>query len=120
MSEPPIEVRAGAVAALERDRALVVKLPPLPWDMHREAIVVLDDHGAPHAYLNRCMHLPIPLDGGTRDFFDSTRRYLFCGTHGALYERGSGYCLSGPCRGKVLKAIEMRIDEGEVVLVLAE
>lgn len=119
-SAPPIEVRAGPASALDRDRALVVPLPALPWDMHREAIVVLDDAGVARAYLNRCKHLPVPLDGGSRDFFDSTRRYLLCGTHGALYERGSGYCITGPCRGKVLTAIDLRIDAGELVLVLAE
>jgi nitrite reductase/ring-hydroxylating ferredoxin subunit len=117
---PVIEVRAGPVTALAADRALVVKLPPLPWDLHREAIVILDEHARPRAYLNRCKHLPIPLDGGTREFFDSSKRYLFCGTHGAMYERGSGFCIAGPCRGKVLTAIELRIDAGEIVLVLAE
>lgn len=115
-----LELRIGPSSSLEVDCALVVKLPPLPWDMHREAVVVLDDERRPRAYLNRCKHLPIPLDGGTRDFFDSTRRYLFCGTHGALYERATGYCIEGPCRGKVLTAIELRIDAGELVLVLAE
>lgn len=120
MSEPKIVVRAGSRAALEPDRALVVQLPELPWDMHREAIVVLDDAGRPRAYLNRCKHLPVPLDGGTRDFFDSTRRYLLCGTHGALYERGSGYCISGPCRGRELTAIELRMEGDELLLVLAE
>lgn len=117
---PRIEVRAGPVTALEMDRALLVKLPPLPWDLHREAIVVLDESHRPKAYLNRCKHLPVPLDGGTRDFFDSTKRYLLCGTHGALYERGSGYCIVGPCRGKELTPIDLRIDGGEIVLVLAE
>jgi len=117
---PSITVRAGPLSALRADRAIVVKLPPLPWDLHREALVLLDDEGRPRAYLNRCKHLPIPLDGGTREFMDSTKRYLFCGTHGALYERGSGFCIAGPCRGKVLTAIDLRAEDGEIVLVLAE
>ncbi len=114
-----LEVRAGPVSALDGTRARVVPLPALPWDLHREAILVLDESGRPRAYLNRCKHLPVPLDGGTREFFDSTGRYLLCGTHGALYERGSGFCVSGPCRGKVLTAIELRVEGGEVVLSLA-
>lgn len=123
MNEPPpprVEIRACSRDALQPNRAVVVPLPPLPWDMHREAIVVLDEAGRPRAYLNRCKHLPVPLDGGSRDFFDSTGRYLICGTHGALYERGSGFCISGPCRGRELTAIPLR-DEGDALfLVLAE
>lgn len=89
------------------------------WDLHREAIVILDDQDRPRAYLNRCMHLPIPLDGGARQFFDSTRRYLICATHGALYEPKSGYCISGPCRGKTLVPIELRLDpDGSIALLL--
>jgi nitrite reductase/ring-hydroxylating ferredoxin subunit len=115
-----VAVRAGPLATLERDGARVVPLPPLPWDMHREAIVVLDDDARPRAYLNRCRHLPIPLDGGSRDFFDSTRRYLHCGTHGALYERGTGFCVAGPCRGKSLAPIDLRVEDGELVLLPSE
>jgi nitrite reductase/ring-hydroxylating ferredoxin subunit len=117
---PRIELRAGPASALTRDEAIVVKLPALPWDLHREAIVILDDAGQPRAYLNRCKHLPVPLDGGTRAFFDLTKRYLLCGTHGALYERGTGFCVVGPCRGKSLVPIDLRVDAGEIVLVLAE
>jgi nitrite reductase/ring-hydroxylating ferredoxin subunit len=118
---PSIEVGAGTVAGLTRTSARVVPLPPLPWDLHREAILFLDDADRPIAFLNRCKHLPIPLDGGSREFFDTTRRYLMCGTHGALYERSTGFCVSGPCRGKVLTPIAVRVDpDGSIALLLAE
>lgn len=119
MSEPRIEVRAGSIATLETDRARFIPLPPLPWDLHREAVVFADAGGAVRAYLNRCKHVPVPLDGGTRDVFDTTKRFLLCGTHGALYDRGSGLCVSGPCRGQSLLALETRVDaDGEVWIVL--
>jgi nitrite reductase/ring-hydroxylating ferredoxin subunit len=120
---PPLTIRVGAgmLGDLSRDPARVIPLPPLPWDLHREAIVTRDEQDRPRAYLNRCKHLPVPLDGGTRDFFDSTRRYLICGTHGALYERATGFCVSGPCRGKVLTPIDLSIDpDGAIWLLLAE
>lgn len=116
-----IEVGAGSVADLDETTARVVPLPPLPWDLHREAIVILDERRRPRAYLNRCKHLPVPLDGASRDFFDATKRYLICGTHGALYERATGFCVSGPCRGKTLTAIEIRLDaDGSIALLLTE
>lgn len=115
-----IEVPAGSIATLAAERARVVKLPVLPWDLHREAIVVLDGENRPRAYLNRCKHLPVPLDGGSRDFFDSTGVYLICGTHGALYERGTGFCIAGPCRGKALTPIDLRVEGEGLVLLLPE
>ena len=120
MTPAPIEIPIGRASELVRDGARVVPLPPLPWDMHREAVVVIDDEGRAHAYLNRCKHLPVPLDGGTRDFFDSTRRYLLCGTHGALYERNSGFCIAGPCRGKELTRLDLIERDGELRIVIAE
>jgi nitrite reductase/ring-hydroxylating ferredoxin subunit len=114
-------VRAGVLSELTRNVARVVPLPPVPWDLHREAIVILDERDRPRAYLNRCKHLPVPLDGASREFFDSTHRYLICGTHGALYERSTGFCVAGPCRGKALTAIDLRVeDDGSLALVLSE
>lgn len=120
MSAPlRIEVDAGHRDGLVGDAVRVVPLPPLAWDAHREAIVTRDGSGVLRAYLNRCKHLPVPLDGGSRDFLDVTRRYLICGTHGALYERETGYCVSGPCRGRVLDAIRLEErEDGRLVLVL--
>jgi nitrite reductase/ring-hydroxylating ferredoxin subunit len=116
---PRIEVHAGLVSELSRGHGRVVRLPPVPWDLHREAVVILDANDQPRAYLNRCKHLPIPLALGGGSFFDSTRRYLMCATHGALYETTSGFCISGPCRGQVLTPIELRVDaDGSMALLL--
>lgn len=55
--------------------------------------------GQPRAYINRCAHSPIELDWNTGEFFDDSRLYLICATHGALYAPESGRCLGGRCRG---------------------
>ncbi|MFO0680979.1 MAG: Rieske 2Fe-2S domain-containing protein [Sandaracinus sp.] len=115
-----LDVPAGTASSLTPSEARVVKLPVLSWDRHAEAIVVLDESGTPRAYLNRCRHLPVPLDGGTRAFFDTTGKYLLCGTHGALYERGTGFCIEGPCRGTALRPIPLRITEDQLTLVVPE
>ena len=120
MTTPRIEIRAGRASEIRRGETRLVPLPPLPWDLHREAIVLRDDAEHLRAYLNRCKHLPVPLDGGTRELFDATKRYLLCGTHGALYELSTGFCVSGPCRGKALTPITIEQRDGEIVLVIAE
>lgn len=74
----------------------------------REALVVLDQTGCPRAYLNLCRHLPIPLDGGSREFWNEEHTHLMCGTHGALYRLQDGLCVEGPCEGKRLLELEIR------------
>lgn len=76
----------------------------------REALVLVDLDGVPRAYINRCEHLPIPIDGGTRHFFSSDKTALLCGTHGARYRLNDGYCYRGPCRGRSLVALDLRVD----------
>lgn len=110
--------RAAAVPLdeLAKVRAKVVPLARRDG-RPRSAIVVLDDAGVPQAYLNECRHVPIPLDGGSGYVLDHSRRFLLCGTHGALYDRKSGLCVTGPCRGASLQRVEIAIEDGGVVVI---
>ena len=96
---------------------LLVSLAPDVSGRPREAIVVLDDSGAPRAYLNQCRHLPIPLDAGSRRFLFAGE--LLCSTHGARYRRSDGLCVIGPCRGASLLALAIEVSAG-LVFVLDE
>lgn len=78
--------------------------------------MVLDDAGTPRAYLNRCKHLPIPIDCGSRDFFDEDGKELICVTHGATYRLEDGLCTFGPCKGEALEALDVaRREDGYYV-----
>ena len=70
--------------------------------------------GDAYAYQNLCKHLPIPLDGGSGEFFGSDSDTLRCGTHGALYRVSDGYCTRGPCRGTSLRRFPLKIEDGTV------
>ncbi|MBY0243689.1 MAG: Rieske 2Fe-2S domain-containing protein [Burkholderiaceae bacterium] len=63
--------------------------------------------GVAYAYLNRCAHVPIELDWVQGEFFESSKLYLMCSTHGALYVPDSGFCAGGPCRGGRLRPIKV-------------
>jgi nitrite reductase/ring-hydroxylating ferredoxin subunit len=106
----PERVVAGSLAELEAEGVLVVPLAPDMSGRPREAIVVLDGEGAPRAYMNLCRHLPIPLDGGSRQFLIDGQ--LQCGTHGARYRLHDGLCVSGPCRGASLFALAVEVIAG--------
>ncbi|MCB9591368.1 MAG: metallophosphoesterase [Sandaracinaceae bacterium] len=83
----------------------------------REVLVLATPAGEPRAYVNVCMHLPVPLDGGSRQFMNLAKTHLMCGTHGALYRLEDGYCTEGPCEGSTLEALPIWIDDdGWVVL----
>jgi nitrite reductase/ring-hydroxylating ferredoxin subunit len=69
--------------------------------------------GKVYAYLNRCAHVPVELDWFEGEFFESSKMYLMCSTHGAIYMPESGLCAGGPCRGSKLRPIGVReTDDG--------
>lgn len=108
---PSVWVRALTLGELREGQVHVVRLPADAVGRPREALVLRDEHGAVRAYLNRCEHLPIPLDGGSREFLDESGALLRCGTHGALFRMEDGYCTRGPCRGRSLATVSFRLVE---------
>ncbi|HSN41385.1 MAG TPA: Rieske 2Fe-2S domain-containing protein [Burkholderiales bacterium] len=88
-------------------------------DCHGEirAAFAIRYEGRVYAYLNSCAHVQVELDWLEGEFFDHSKLYLICATHGATYEPDSGYCVLGPCRGKSLIALPVMEREGEVLLV---
>jgi nitrite reductase/ring-hydroxylating ferredoxin subunit len=77
---------------------------------------LVNDKGQFHAYVNRCRHMPTPLDFIRDQFLSADGRYLMCYTHGALYEFATGLCIDGPCKGESLFRLPVRVEEGEVVV----
>jgi nitrite reductase/ring-hydroxylating ferredoxin subunit len=71
----------------------------------------------PAAYENTCPHVPIPLDRDGESLLSEDGRHLVCNNHGALFERETGLCVSGPCAGERLRPIPIA-PEGEGVRLL--
>ncbi len=74
--------------------------------------------GRVRAYVNRCAHVGVELDWMPGEFFDESGLYLICATHGATYEPATGRCISGPCKGASLTAIDVLEEDGHVYLRL--
>jgi nitrite reductase/ring-hydroxylating ferredoxin subunit len=70
--------------------------------------------GQVRAYLNRCAHVPVELDWFEGEFFDSSKLYLMCSAHGALYLPETGACAGGPCRKGALRSIAVHEDADAV------
>jgi nitrite reductase/ring-hydroxylating ferredoxin subunit len=75
---------------------------------------VVRSGGKAYAYLNRCAHVPIELDWAKGEFFESSKLYLMCSTHGAIYVPESGFCAGGPCKGGRLRPIALREEDGNI------
>jgi nitrite reductase/ring-hydroxylating ferredoxin subunit len=78
--------------------------------------LLVNDQGHFHAYVNRCRHMPTPLDFVRDQFLSEDRSHLMCYTHGALYDFASGLCIAGPCKGESLYRLPVRVDRGEVLV----
>lgn len=84
------------------------------WYGEIRSAFALRFRGEVHAYLNRCAHLPMEMDWQPGQFFDSSKRFILCATHGAAYEPDSGLCIAGPCNGAKLVKLEIKEAEGTV------
>lgn len=99
----------------ERNHGVRFALPELG---ERTTGFVVRYNGVVQAYVNRCAHLPVELDWNEGDFFNTTRNYLICATHGAHYEPETGHCVMGPCKGRGLEKIPVQECNGEIMIQL--
>lgn len=113
-----MQVRVGARSDVRAGEVLVLTLPRGEDKRPREALILLGSDGEPRAYLNRCRHLPIPLDAGSRRFLSHDGEHLLCGTHGALFRRDDGMCIAGPCRNLPLDALSILEENGVLFLLV--
>ncbi|HEX4782268.1 MAG TPA: Rieske 2Fe-2S domain-containing protein [Usitatibacter sp.] len=73
--------------------------------------------GKVRGYVNRCPHMGTELDWQPGEFFEEGGLYLVCSTHGAIFEPGNGFCAAGPCRGASLEPLEVREQDGQILLL---
>lgn len=78
---------------------------------------VIRKGGVVYGYLNRCAHVPIELDWAEGEFFESSKTFIMCQTHGAIYSPETGKCAGGPCRGGRLRPIQVVEADGRIAWV---
>jgi nitrite reductase/ring-hydroxylating ferredoxin subunit len=72
------------------------------------------------AYVNRCPHVGHPLNLRPNRFLTHDASLILCSSHGALFEKSTGYCVAGPCAGRSLEPIAIEVLEGYVLLKAVE
>ena len=68
------------------------------------------------AYRNACPHTGVSMEWTPDRFLDINKHFIQCGVHGALFRVEDGFCVSGPCVGSSLEAVEVEVSNGEVML----
>jgi len=69
-----------------------------------------------YGYLNSCPHAGHPLDLRPQQFLTPDGTLILCSSHGALFEKASGYCVAGPCAGRSLSPVPLQVRCGFVML----
>lgn len=82
------------------------------------AFFIVRRNGKFYAYENWCPHAGTPLDWAPDRFMDFTETRLQCSTHGAQFEIETGLCVSGPCFGESLRALPVRLENGQLIVTL--
>jgi nitrite reductase/ring-hydroxylating ferredoxin subunit len=67
-------------------------------------------------YVNHCPHAGHPLNLKPHQFLTPDGTLILCSSHGALFEKQTGYCLAGPCAGKHLQPVRLKVESGFVML----
>ncbi len=81
-----------------------------------ESLLLYRDGDGVRAWLNVCPHAGRRLDWAPGQFLKSREGHVVCAAHGAAFELQQGSCVSGPCRGQSLLAVQVAVREGQVFL----
>lgn len=84
------------------------------FDVDGQALLVARKDDRLFVYANWCPHLGIELNFQPDEFFDGDRQFLQCANHGALFNVDDGLCILGPCKGRSLRAVAFRVENGWV------
>jgi nitrite reductase/ring-hydroxylating ferredoxin subunit len=67
-------------------------------------------------YVNHCPHAGHPLNLRPHKFLTPDGALILCSSHGAVFEKQTGYCVAGPCAGHSLRPVPLTVEAGFVLL----
>lgn len=85
-------------------------------------VVVVRKGDRVHGYLDSCPHYEgsTPMAWKSDAYLNGERTHIACHSHGALFDIETGECVLGPCLGKALTPVRLRVGEQGGVEMLAE
>ena len=83
-----------------------------------DSLFALRVGGQVRVYRNSCPHLHVAMEYRKDQFLSADGQRVICYAHGAQFLPESGLCVYGPCLGASLSAVEYRIADGWLVVLL--
>jgi len=80
-----------------------------------ESLILVRQGANVSAFLNVCPHVGRRLEWSHGQFLIDQVR-LVCAVHGASFERMTGVCVAGPCRGSALRKVAVVERDGWLLL----
>ena len=84
------------------------------FQLGRQSLFAVRRGGRIFVYRNNCPHRGIELEWQPDQFLDAERQFIQCATHGALFLIDTGECISGPCVGDMLEAVNCEIIDDQL------
>ncbi|BFM18292.1 Rieske (2Fe-2S) protein [Maricurvus nonylphenolicus] len=88
------------------------------FDFHGQLLFAVRQQDNVYVYRNSCPHLGIQLEWLPDRFLDVEGELIQCSTHGALFTIDEGLCISGPCSGQSLQAVDHEVRDQEIYVAL--
>lgn len=91
-----------------------------PHGRGRDSLFALRHQGQLRLYHNSCPHLDVRMEYRKDRFLSVDGQRIRCYAHGAEFLPDSGLCVYGPCLGESLRALEYRVEDGWLLVPLAQ
>ncbi|KQT44546.1 (2Fe-2S)-binding protein [Aureimonas sp. Leaf454] len=90
---------------------------PRPDALRRVIVLNRDNHFV--AYVDACPHYTggTPMAWRSDAYLNGDGTHLACHAHGALFDIDTGACLSGPCLGRNLTPVPLKVGEDGSITV---
>jgi nitrite reductase/ring-hydroxylating ferredoxin subunit len=111
MNAGPTQFKCCPSSALTHGSHRKVKII---FEGREEECLLVRFNGLCYAYINRCVHMPRPLDCEKDLVFDRSGQYLRCSMHGIVYSPETGTSVSTMCNGERLKSVRVYEADGEI------
>lgn len=82
----------------------------------RRDVFVVRSQGRVYGFVNSCPHIGTPLEFLPDRFLTRDGTQILCSTHGARFEIASGRCVAGPCQGRFLQRVALKLDNSLIYL----